>query len=422
MKLYNNKFINLLLLPFTIATNIGTVLQITDHHLDLYYKEGAPTNCFLGSTGMGCCRKLNIPIKPYNKAGKYGDFNCDIPTVLLQDTFNWIGQNLVKPDFILWTGDSAGHHIITQTPSENMKTIEVTTDLFIQYFPNITVYPCLGNHDTYPVDQLPKKPLNKYITNSISKQWSKLLNTDTPNIVNYGYYTTLVKPGFRIISLNSLYFLSNNYLCPNCGVEQLNWLESTLHYAVLHKEKVWIIGHVLPNGGGITKFFSYHFQQIFSRYNQIILSNFWGHTHYDQYFLIRNNNTINATVTGVGYVPAALIPDKHNPSFRIYDYDRTTMEILNYHQYSLDLKSVNNGSKFKYNYQYNPIDSYNMSNMSYTEWERITQIFKTSRTMFDKYYYNYNSQYPNECDSQCWKDKICDIEYVYSDVNTLCVG
>ena len=32
--------------------------------------------------------------------------------------------------------------------------------------------------------------------------------------------------------------------------------------------------------------------------------------------------------------------DQHEASFRIYDYNRNTFDILNYHQYSSDLEQI----------------------------------------------------------------------------------
>jgi len=69
-------------------TDIPTVkvLHLTDIHPDLHYAEGSLTDC---GKPM-CCRVGDTWEEPWNEtveAGRWGDYNCDIPLHALQDVF-----------------------------------------------------------------------------------------------------------------------------------------------------------------------------------------------------------------------------------------------------------------------------------------------------------------------------------------------
>jgi hypothetical protein len=66
-------------------------IHISDIHIDFEYQEGSPTHCDFPI----CCRN-NGPaqfIGAYSKAGKWGDYNCDIPHATMKNMFDFIGQN-----------------------------------------------------------------------------------------------------------------------------------------------------------------------------------------------------------------------------------------------------------------------------------------------------------------------------------------
>jgi 2'-5' RNA ligase len=42
---------------------------------------------------------------------KWGDFSCDLPHITLKAMFDFIAENqdILKTDFITWTGDNSAH-------------------------------------------------------------------------------------------------------------------------------------------------------------------------------------------------------------------------------------------------------------------------------------------------------------------------
>ena len=55
-----------------------------------------------------------------------------------------------------------------------------------------------------------------------------------------GYYTTLIKPGLRLVSLNTVYYYTNDKLTANLSdpANQFSWFDNVMTSAANSKEKV----------------------------------------------------------------------------------------------------------------------------------------------------------------------------------------
>ena len=86
-----------------------------------------------------------------------------------------------------------------------------------------------------------------WLTDGLAKFWSKWLPQDAiKTLQSGGYYTTLVNPGLRLISINSQWADGLNFyllLFEDQQQEQLNWFIETLTQAEADGEKVIIIGN-----------------------------------------------------------------------------------------------------------------------------------------------------------------------------------
>ncbi len=140
--------------------NIGSFIQLSDGHYDSLYAPNSPTNCLFGSTGLGCCRKDSIPLDPPGNASIWGDYNCDMSTLLLEKSLDWINKSLGNIDFYLKTGDWMHHHDVEYSVERNLQNIDAFTKIFNKYIPYSFVYPILGNHESFIIDQ-------QYFVNSI---------------------------------------------------------------------------------------------------------------------------------------------------------------------------------------------------------------------------------------------------------------
>jgi hypothetical protein len=67
----------------------------------------------------------------------------------------WFEGNLrgeLKPEFIIWTGDSAPHSLIDMTEDLLLETVERLTKLINDTFPDVPLLVSLGNHDFEPAN------------------------------------------------------------------------------------------------------------------------------------------------------------------------------------------------------------------------------------------------------------------------------
>lgn len=60
-------------------------------------------------------------------------------------------------DYIVWTGDLVPHDVWNQSKSHNLQIIKEAVKQMTEKFPNVPIFPALGNHESSPV--------NRYNTN-----------------------------------------------------------------------------------------------------------------------------------------------------------------------------------------------------------------------------------------------------------------
>jgi sphingomyelin phosphodiesterase len=243
-------YLLLLFIKYVLSEDIGYVMHISDIHYDKYYREGTPTSCVFGNYyGLRCCHTKSIPAKNDTPAGRWGDFNCDTPIDLVNYTFSWISENIPNIDYIIWTGDSASHQDLIQSYEMNIDAVNTLSLLFKEYFKDVRVLPVIGNHDTFPVDQLSPPNPDTYITRTIGRIWKEWIGEEQLKTFRKGgYYTFTLKDGFRIIGLNCLYHDKNNLFDKGIKdpADQDKWLENVLKNASINNEKVWLVSHIPP--------------------------------------------------------------------------------------------------------------------------------------------------------------------------------
>jgi hypothetical protein len=90
------------------------------------------------------------------------------------------------------------------------------------------------------------------LNSQLASGWAHYLPQDALHTLRYaGYYTARVRPGLRVISLNSNYYASGNFWLVSNNTDyssQLPWMKNVLKQARQLKEKVIIIGHGVSSG------------------------------------------------------------------------------------------------------------------------------------------------------------------------------
>ena len=324
--------------------SFGYLLHLTDVHIDVSYSPGAPTKCVLGSTGLGCCRKYDIPLSGSHPASTWGEKTCDAPPQLLNQTLVWIKDNLPNNpdtglDAILYGGDSVGHHDITQGYQRNVDTANLVAKMFRLHFPTTPFLPNQGNHDTYPIDQvLPEVGAN--FRRHLADNWSPDIGNDAADLfATNGYYSYQLNSNVTLVSMSSILYDTHNLFKtkPHPTDPQVVWFNNILAEARHNKSNLLLLGHIFPGAGETSPEFNIWLSQILQTNQDVLRNGVFGHSHNDQWAIIPPNIS---NPPAVALVTPSMMPDSRNPSFRLYKYRRSTGQLLDYYQYYIDLDST----------------------------------------------------------------------------------
>eukprot|EP00066_Takifugu_rubripes_P006614 XP_003971549.2 PREDICTED: acid sphingomyelinase-like phosphodiesterase 3a [Takifugu rubripes] len=415
-----------LLFPPTVAAptgsgylpDTGRFWHITDLHLDpTYHMSPDPTKVCFSSKGV-----------PVTQAGLFGDFLCDSPYSLIQSALAHMAPLTQPLDFIIWTGDSPPHVPPGELSTDTViQVIANMTRTIGQNFPNLTVYPALGNHDYWPQDQMPAS--TNAIYKAAAELWRPWLQPDALlTLSEGGFYSQQVKPGLRVVSLNTiLYYGPNEVTCNMTDpAGQFDWLEKTLMTAAQHLEKVYIIGHVpvgyLPFTRNITAIRERHNERlvaIFRKYSDVIAGHFYGHTHRDSIMVLLdqqgkpvNSLFVSPAVTPIKHVTA---PYSNNPSFRMYQYDSRDYAVLDVWQYYLNLTEANQKQKSDWRLEYVMTEAFGLADLRPHSLLKLGLSFwlpqaATFQRYFTHFMVSYNSS--AACEGDCRLNQVCAVLFL----------
>lgn len=415
--------------------DIGTIWQITDFHYDANYSTaGDPKNMCHSSKSES----------PWRKVGVYGNYSCDSPLALVVSAVKAMKTIEPNPDFILWTGDSIPH--IKNSDNSMKKVYEVIanmTHLLKEVFDNVTIYPTIGNHDAFPSNQIPADEGRDYYDQLLkASHWNILLKPeDQDQFLKGGFYSCLIHPGLRLLSLNTnlYYVLDKENVAKPDPANQFQWLDQQLRYASDHGEKIIIMAHVPPGGFersmNITWMypaFNDRLVEILMKHNHVISSQIFGHEHTDSFKIIYDGKIpvsvlllapavtpMNSTLPGAG---------PNNPGIRLYFYRRTTGEIINYHQYYLNLGKIHPGSNSaNWELEYRALEDVLLTDMSPESFDRYVKDFtKDKMAKFQKYLYHNTVSYGEESavkpDAKQFLQQVCAISHLSTDAYQTCIS
>lgn len=239
------------------------------------------------------------------------------------------------------------------------KTLQFLTIEINDIFPDIDVYPAIGNNDSYGGDYDVKPNANFLHDTQVS--WAQLIKNKS-NQANFwhdfaksGYYVATVPndPNQKIIVLNTVLFSTK---VTGAGVNkaaqtQLLWLGQQLQSAQQHKQKVILAFHipadinVSGDFGVIWKFWKPiywdEFKKIAKKYLQTVTIILPAHIHKDIFQIIMLGSFSKIPVN---FTPSISPIFGNNPSFKVFTYDLPEFNITNVNTYTVDLGNGENGS------------------------------------------------------------------------------
>uniref|UniRef100_A0A8C7BMS1 Acid sphingomyelinase-like phosphodiesterase n=1 Tax=Neovison vison TaxID=452646 RepID=A0A8C7BMS1_NEOVI len=399
------------------APAVGQFWHVTDLHLDpTYHITDDHTKVCASSKGANA-----------SNPGPFGDVLCDSPYHLILSAFDFIKNSGQEASFMIWTGDSPPHVPVYELSTD--KVIDVIanmTNTIRTVFPNLQVFPALGNHDYWPQDQLPVVTSKVY--NAVADLWKPWLDEEALRTLRKGgFYTQKVSPNLnlRIISLNTNLYYGPNIMTLNetDPANQFEWLESILSTSQQNKEKVYIIAHIpvgyLPYSSSTTAMREFHNEKlinIFRKYSSVIVGQFYGHTHRDSMMVLSDEkgSPINSLFVAPAVTPVKSVLQKqtNNPGVRLFQYDPRDYKLLDMLQYYLNLTEANLKGESDWKLEYVLTQTYSIEDLQPKSLYGLAKQFAVpGNEQFLKYYNYFFVSYDSSviCDGKCKAYQICAI-------------
>ncbi|KAJ9224670.1 hypothetical protein DTO169E5_2752 [Paecilomyces variotii] len=426
------------------------VLHMSDLHLDARYSVGAEANC---SSSL-CCRANNPNTASRDQvllsASPYGEFKCDSPYDLALAVLQAVGpltgtgkgKGQESLGWTLYTGDLVSHD---PEPELSQAYVEYTeTSVFEMFKSYLTgpVFAALGNHDTSPANMDAPHKLGGTVGAELSWNYDHVaglwqhegwIDAETARTAatHYGAYSIKNHYGLRIITLNTDFWYSSNYLNfidaenpDNSGI--LAFLIQELQKAEDAGERVWIMGHVLSGWDGTNPIPNPTnlFYQIVDRYSPHVIANiFFGHTHEDQFMIyFANNGTVQSADTALttGWIGPSVTPLTNlNSGFRLYEVDTGDFNIYEAYTFVSNVSSFAslNGTGPTYSLEYSTRETYGPAvswgadePLNATFWFQVTEAMARNIslvTLQNTYQGKSSTQSPNCTNPACQEARIC---------------
>ena len=164
------------------------MVLMSDLHIDYDYMEGMNSDC----NKPLCCRSdSGLPPSPEKAAGKWGNYQCDLNEITLLNMMEFIREQ-IKPDLVLWGGDSIPHNVDSITLESNVQIMKNITKQVVDGLGGIRMYPAIGNHDTFPQDVIGMAiPRENQAINEWIGSWDSLIEDPKQLQIfhDWGYYS-----------------------------------------------------------------------------------------------------------------------------------------------------------------------------------------------------------------------------------------
>lgn len=369
------------------------ILHISDVHTDLEYEEGTPSEC----DEPVCCRKESKATSD-KKAGKWGSLAyCDLPSKTFDKFLDFLKRTGINIEFGLWTGDNTSHDIWHQSYERNEANTKYLTESLMKNI-NYTIYPCIGNHESFPVnvyDFLSDR--EKSFNSFFAEQWKQWIGQKSADqMKNYGYYSTFnEKYNLKIISLNTQACDSENWYLLKDSTDpgnMLDFLRKELKSSEEKGEKVYIISHY-PNNSCLDKFGKIQ-DALHDRFSETIRGIFVGHSHGDGISFVRDSKSNQ--IIGTSLLTGSLTTySNRNPSFRIIEVDKETLRPINFHQYRLDLEKANkNPEKEELDFEkvYSFLEEYEIKDMTHVGIHEFLNKLESDKITISKFKHHSDSK------------------------------
>ncbi|KAG8237410.1 hypothetical protein J437_LFUL016226 [Ladona fulva] len=257
---------------------------------------------------------------------------------------------------------------------------------------------------------------SSWLYEAAAKTWAFWLPEEALITVRKGgYYSISPKPGLRIIAINSNLCYTLNWWQVYDHVDpsgMLKWMMDQLLDAESKGQKVHILGHLPPGYVDCWSVWSREFMRIINRFHEIIVTQFYGHTHYEEYkvgFDAAGNPSATSYIGGSVSTYTDL-----NPNYKIFWVDKDTMDLVDHETWIFNLTEANlNSPEVKPNwYQlYSARRDLGLPSLSPHNLYQLALSMVEDDELFTRYYGYYvkngDTSLAKGCDAECKQNILC---------------
>jgi len=314
----------------------------------------------------------------------------------------YIRDNQSDFDFIVLTGDMPRHAVDDDVPRSHGEAVAVNLmvrSALAKYFPTKPVVFSIGNNDLFVHDQL-GEGIGVPDLKAFFLIWRHFIPRDQwKTFATSGYYriTGFTYP-LDVISLNTLYFYAPNKLVEDCSVKgsagrrHLKWLKRQLKSCRKRGAFAYLVGHIAPSAKQYYPGCLKRFVKITRKYADVIHTQLYGHSNYDEFFLAQSQSSLEPTMRKgkkprtFGLIAPSMVPIL-NPAYRFFTFDLRQAHfgrLLDYEQYYVDLDEANEG-EFRVQLEYMAQDAYGPGPLTAEYYRRLQGRIAVESNLKDLY-------------------------------------
>ena len=278
--------------------------------------------------------------------------------------------------------------------------------------PDFKIFVINGNHDYYLSSNWEFPPDSHWMLSFLADEWRPWLERSAlQSYRENGYYTTLLEEGIRIIAMNwgpvdvySIYVgeYQSNYT-------MMSWFENTLAEAKKNNEHVLVLSHEcigLKEKGtnDLNPQFNIDYLNIIKKYQDIFISHFCGHSHYDSFRIMP---CIETPQYHTLMFPAMTCWKDLDMKFSLVEYNNK--EILNREVYMLNITYCTANGKYDWKKLYNSKAYYGLEKLTTETLTDFYHKLETDDKLWAKFMDYYSTPSHRTCKDSCKKKMLCSL-------------
>jgi sphingomyelin phosphodiesterase len=340
-----------------------------------------------------------------NAASLWGAYTCDLTPPMFKSWLSTVANLQPPVDAVVVTGDLTPHDIWNETAALQLARINAVNSALVSAFKGVApVFMVLGNHDTVACDLFSTHAKDwlhhddfRWLLDDIGSSWT-LPSSALATLRQGGYYAAPIVPGLKLLAINTNAWNENNlyvWLSDTKMTPMVQWFAQELAASEASGEKVIVAGHIQLRIattellGTVTG----EMLKLFVRYNATIIGQMFGHTHHDEFQLVRPaNSSFRAPAVGVQFVAPSLTTFTNiNPSFRVFELDGNTFQFLDFEQYRANLNEAIKNNGPSWDVAYRATDAYGVPDLTPQSMQSLVDRFINNDTLFAMYAENFQA-------------------------------